>query len=308
MDDTASYRIQAVARLTGVPAATLRAWERRYGFPSPARSTSSYRLYSDKDIELVKRMNALVSEGVAPNEAARQILGEVRTAPRATLHDDPLALCSQRIVAAAQTMDEAALARELRRALMLDHGPAVYERILAPALVQIGQMWQAGAISVAHEHFASHLIAQVLQDLLRIAPVPPAAPSVLFACVAEEQHVIPLYGAALLAASWGYRPIVLGARTPPSAVARALEAMEPALVGLSATIVPEPASAARELIDAYADACGKTPWLLGGAAAPKLARFVEARGGRILAPDQPLSRDPFDAALLETRARAKKRR
>lgn len=32
------YRINVVAELVGVPSATLRAWERRYGVPSPDRS------------------------------------------------------------------------------------------------------------------------------------------------------------------------------------------------------------------------------------------------------------------------------
>ena len=44
------YRIQTVSQMTGIPAATLRAWERRYGFPEPERTQSSYRLYSEQDI------------------------------------------------------------------------------------------------------------------------------------------------------------------------------------------------------------------------------------------------------------------
>ena len=39
------YRIHVVAEMTGIPAATLRAWERRYGIPSPERTASGYRLY-----------------------------------------------------------------------------------------------------------------------------------------------------------------------------------------------------------------------------------------------------------------------
>ncbi|WP_434422398.1 MerR family transcriptional regulator [Nannocystis pusilla] len=47
---TGRYRIQSVAEMTGVSAATLRAWERRYGLPAPRRSSSAYRLYSDRDV------------------------------------------------------------------------------------------------------------------------------------------------------------------------------------------------------------------------------------------------------------------
>ena len=52
-DNKAKYRINAVSEMTGIPAATLRAWERRYGVPEPRRTESSYRVYSDADIELL---------------------------------------------------------------------------------------------------------------------------------------------------------------------------------------------------------------------------------------------------------------
>ena len=38
------YTIGRVAALTGVPVATLRAWERRYGVVEPVRTDSGYRL------------------------------------------------------------------------------------------------------------------------------------------------------------------------------------------------------------------------------------------------------------------------
>ena len=65
------YRIRAVADLTGVSTATLRAWERRYGVPTPSRTASAYRLYGDDDVALVSQMRDLVESGVAPAEAAR---------------------------------------------------------------------------------------------------------------------------------------------------------------------------------------------------------------------------------------------
>ena len=65
------YRIQAVSKLTGVPPATLRAWERRYGFPSPERTESSYRLYSNTQVRLIKQLKALCQQGLAPSEAVK---------------------------------------------------------------------------------------------------------------------------------------------------------------------------------------------------------------------------------------------
>ena len=63
-----------VSQLTGVSTATLRAWERRYGVPTPARTASAYRLYSEGDVALIRRMSDLVRQGVAAAEAARSVL------------------------------------------------------------------------------------------------------------------------------------------------------------------------------------------------------------------------------------------
>ncbi|MFO0611694.1 MAG: hypothetical protein U0414_03835 [Polyangiaceae bacterium] len=110
-------------------------------------------------------------------------------------------------------------------------------------------------------------------------------------------------GAALELASWGYRPLLLGARTPPTAIARA--ALAPDLVGLSATIAPEPASAARELMDAYADACLDVPLLVGGAAAGVLAPFAAARGAHVMPNDPEARRKLVEHVLAASTARGR---
>ena len=66
-DALGRYRINVVAELTGVPAATLRAWERRYGIPTPARTASSYRLYSDVDVVAAAVKEGLDVQGISIN-------------------------------------------------------------------------------------------------------------------------------------------------------------------------------------------------------------------------------------------------
>ena len=281
-NDVASYRIQAVSELTGVASATLRAWERRYGFPTPQRTDADYRLYSRDDVKLVKRMQTMVESGVAPNDAARQLLAATKEVVAVPTEADPFETLILRIVEATRAMNTSALERELQRALLLDSGMVAFERVLQPALVRIGQGWHDGSISIAAEHLASHLISTTTLDLLRLTRIAENAPTVLLGCFAEELHTLPLLGAALSFASLGVRPILLGARTPPSGIARACDTLAPDMVGLSVTVLPRPPSHARELVDGYADACGKTPWFLGGAAAHALAGFADARGGRIL--------------------------
>src|SRR5687768_18576031 len=99
--------------MTGVPAATLRAWEQRYGFPAPERTASSYRVYSPDDVDLIARVRALCDGGMAPAEAVAEVL-EAGTRPAAmqleplppTTRGGPLA---GQIVAAAEAADPGAL-------------------------------------------------------------------------------------------------------------------------------------------------------------------------------------------------------
>src|SRR6476660_6469566 len=46
--DVPLFNTIAVVHQTGVPAPTLRAWERRYGILAPRRGENDYRLYSER--------------------------------------------------------------------------------------------------------------------------------------------------------------------------------------------------------------------------------------------------------------------
>jgi hypothetical protein len=66
-----TYRIGAIARLTGVPADTLRVWERRYGVVTPLRSGKGGRLYRREDVARLALIKRLVDAGHAIGSIAR---------------------------------------------------------------------------------------------------------------------------------------------------------------------------------------------------------------------------------------------
>ncbi|AKT37309.1 MerR family transcriptional regulator [Chondromyces crocatus] len=275
------YRIQAVSNMSGVSTATLRAWERRYGVPTPARTASAYRLYSDEDVALVRRMRDLVAGGMAAAEAAQAVL-EARGAsvPLPTSDNDAFTDTRDRIVDAALRFDPERLEAEVAKALALGPAVAIFERALGPALEQIGDLWHAGKLTVAQEHLAAQILGTTLHHLLRLSQPAESTRRALLAGFSEEDHVLGLVGVGLRFCTWGFRVILLGPRTPPAAIARAVEALAPELVALTVSIPPAPPQA-RELVDAYADACRGTLWIVGGHGADPLRPFVEARGGLV---------------------------
>lgn len=317
MSDAGRYRIQAVAELTGVSAATLRQWERRYGLPSPDRTRSSYRLYAERDIEHIRRMQALLATGVSPSEAARAIksadleAADAKGAPEAANADaatptgstggpaekpaaprapnpvgdiDPYLAARSRLLEAIQRYDFDGLQDMCRKLMYMGSAIAIFERVIAPVMREVGQRWHDGKLSVAQEHMASEAISQLLHQMLPIVQPEGTDKTAVLACFGEDLHVLPLYGIAFRIAQWGFRTIVLGARTPPSAIAHAVANLSPTVVGLSITLPITDDEIAR-LARAYGDACGEVPWMVGGRAARRISPILHAAGAMMAPTD-----------------------
>lgn len=60
-----TYKIGAVEKLTGIPAVTIRVWERRYGAVEPHRTPSNGRLYSRSQVARLAMLKRLVDAGDA---------------------------------------------------------------------------------------------------------------------------------------------------------------------------------------------------------------------------------------------------
>ena len=78
------YSIGAVARMLGVPAQTLRAWEDRYQQIVPARSSGGQRLYSRDQVDQLSFIRNQIEQGLQPADAHR-LLAEHRSDDAAPL-------------------------------------------------------------------------------------------------------------------------------------------------------------------------------------------------------------------------------
>ena len=80
----AIYSIGAVARMLGVPAQTLRAWEGRYQQIVPARSSGGQRLYSRDQVDQLSFIRNQIEQGLQPADAHRLLAqhhSEVNSVP-----------------------------------------------------------------------------------------------------------------------------------------------------------------------------------------------------------------------------------
>jgi MerR family transcriptional regulator, light-induced transcriptional regulator len=224
-------RIGEVARRAGVNAATLRAWERRYGLLEPERSEGGFRLYSDDDVARVRTMRDHVDRGVAAAEAARLARGDASevAAPAA----DPSELAAE-LSRAFDDFDEVAAQSVLDRAAASLSLESALRDVVLPALSTVGSDWQDDASSIAQEHFATNVVRGRLLGIAR-GWDRGSGPRALLACPPGEQHDLALLAFGIALRNHGWRVTHLGADTPVATVAAAAELLAPDVVVLAAT-------------------------------------------------------------------------
>jgi DNA-binding transcriptional MerR regulator len=210
-------RIGELARRVGVPAATLRAWERRYGVPAPARAASGYRLYEEGDERVLRRMTALIAAGLAPAEAARRARGDE---PAAAPAPAPVSGLREELAEALASFDDRRADALLDRAVAVLSTDALLTEVMLPVLRDLESN------TVGQEHFASNLLRGRLLALAR-GWGGGEGRRALLACPGGEFHDIGLiaFGLALRERSW--RIAFLGGDTPVDTLRAAAETMRP---------------------------------------------------------------------------------
>jgi len=201
-----SLNIAALTRRTGVPADTIRKWEQRYGVLSPQRTAGGQRRYTEIDVARIEWLKARIHEGYRIGEAAA-LLGTKAIAP-----STPSEL-RKAFVEATKASDVEGLGHLVDQTLALASLEDALTNVLAPALVEVGEEWQAGAVTVAQEHLASSTVRAALQKLLADARASVRGVAVL-ACAPGERHEIGLMMLAVLLRSDGWQVAFLGADTP----------------------------------------------------------------------------------------------
>jgi methanogenic corrinoid protein MtbC1 len=201
-----TLNIAALTQRTGVPSDTIRKWEQRYGVLSPARTSGGQRRYTEVDVARIEWLKARLLEGYRIGEAAA-LLGGTTPAPKTT------GGLQRAFVKATLASDVDGLGRLVDQALALASLEDALTKVLAPALVDVGERWAAGELTVAQEHLASGTVRAALQKLLADARASVRGVAVL-ACAPEEQHEIGLMMLAVLLRSDGWQVPYLGAATP----------------------------------------------------------------------------------------------
>jgi DNA-binding transcriptional MerR regulator len=247
-NDAPAFNLKAVVRETGLKPDTIRAWERRYGVPKPRRTAGGHRLYSQRDIDLLKWMNARQHEGLSISRIVdlwKGLEAEGKDPLQVTSHTlmrqtlqlgdvGELANLRQDWVQACLNFDEPRAEQALTQAFALFPLNSVVMDVLMRGLAEIGDGWYRGEVAVQQEHFASTLAVRRLQTLIAASPPSTRAERIVLACPPGEQHTISLLVINLFLRRQGWEVIDLGANVPLERLETMVTNLRPQLLIASA--------------------------------------------------------------------------
>lgn len=243
--DQPRHTIKTVCAQTGILPVTLRAWERRYRLLKPQRTGGNYRLYSERDIAVLRWIKQRLESGLTISRVAAEFHALRRagqwppalpvppaapTRPAAT----PPEVYQHRLYAALSGLDEARAGEVLSEAHALFDVTTICLHIIQPCLYEIGEAWYRGELRIATEHFASQYLRGRLLSLLQTYPMRHSASRIVVGCAPGEFHDIGSLILALLLRREGYRVEFLGADVPLEDLSEYARHERPALICLSA--------------------------------------------------------------------------
>jgi DNA-binding transcriptional MerR regulator len=218
------FPIRELVRRTGVNPSTLRAWENRHGLLKPLRTPSGHRLYSLKDVQRIRRLQELLTQGLNLAEVVPLLDAEELPAPaqsealpapsQAQTVNFTWRRYLQEILRALEDFSTERLDSLYNEACSLYPIDLVTENLLVPALEQLGERWAKRASGIAEEHFFTAWLRNKLGARMHhVAGISRGKPLIL-ACLPGERHEIGLLVFALGALQRGHRVIYLGASMP----------------------------------------------------------------------------------------------
>lgn len=132
--------IREVTRLTGVHPVTLRAWERRYGLVVPQRTGKGHRLYSEEQVERIRRILVWLERGVAISQV-RALLERPEETPAADV-ESPWERLHEQLLDAIAALAERRLDDLFNQAASLYPVATLCEKLLQPLLQHLERRWQ----------------------------------------------------------------------------------------------------------------------------------------------------------------------
>lgn len=222
--------VTAVSLKIGVPASTLRTWERRYGLGPSARTMGSHRRYTATDIARLHLMCKLIQDGHSACDAAFRVRA-------ASLEE--LGICGHikpsdaRLFEASMNNDSALTQAIIRESVSELGLLKSWEKLIKPALEQLGGECNPTPVGVAPYQFLRYELLKFLNKVeMRTHLEAEETPSVLLVTPLGQECESTVLGVALQWENIRVQQVNLRAELIPPALSKILAAQHYSVIVL----------------------------------------------------------------------------
>jgi DNA-binding transcriptional MerR regulator len=239
-----SMSIGELATRCGVSALRLRAWEKRYGYPSATKLDSGHRRYNHLDLQKLLLVQQLLENGFKISKIIPHNIEELTELITAN--------CGKRITPQQINNTNSKSSYNIKQALQFvdDYNedelfmicnhywntstPLEFvEEFTIPFLDQLGSHWTNKIIDISKEHFASNFLKSFIQSKWRKLNRKLQGNSIILAMLPNDFHSFGLQICALLSVIGKQKIIYLGERTPIEAIKNTTNHIKSSTVVLS---------------------------------------------------------------------------
>ncbi|MCZ8492699.1 MerR family transcriptional regulator [Priestia megaterium] len=233
------YNIKAISNMVGIQPGTLRAWERRYQILNPVRNESGHRLYTEEDLRKLKWLTEKVSGGFTISQAVSLL--ETESSTVGTFEEEGEVDSPQKIRDELLTMllsfEEGKAQDLINHAFSLYSVEKVVIDILGSLLVTVGDMWEKGQITSAHEHYTTQVLKTRISMIFYSLPSNGLLPKAIAVCGPNETHEVGLLVFTLFLRRKGFEVVYLGSSIEDKDVELIIKEVDPTFLFMSCTMM-----------------------------------------------------------------------
>lgn len=231
------YNIKAVSKMLGIQPGTLRAWERRYQMIAPVRNESGHRLYTEEHVEILRWLISKINQGFTISQAVSLLENsalsmEKAEVPKRHMVDE----IGDKLLAALLEFNSTKAHELINQAFSLFTIDKTVIDLLGSILIKVGDLWEEGSITTAHEHFASSFIRSRIEGLSNSFPHNSFLPKSIAVCGPGERHELGLLIYTLYLRRKGFEVVFLGTSLAENDLEVVVEKVKPKFLFLSCTL------------------------------------------------------------------------
>ncbi|MFL2590941.1 MAG: MerR family transcriptional regulator [Flavobacteriaceae bacterium] len=156
-----SFSIKNLEHISGIKAHTIRIWEKRYKLLSPERTNTNIRKYSLDSLRKLLNITLLYKKGFKISKIANLEPKNIPSLVREiALENNSENISINALKLAMVNFDVEMFDAKYRILAQNNTFEFVFFKVFVPLMIELGILWQTGAICPSHEHFITSLIKQ----------------------------------------------------------------------------------------------------------------------------------------------------